>query len=54
MGVSEGVALLKQGAAEDKASKAAGLTESERREKQQQACELYTKGVAVLDEVLAQ
>lgn len=54
MGVSEGVALLKQGAAVDKASKAADLTDGERTARQHEACDLYAKGVAVLDEVLAQ
>jgi hypothetical protein len=54
MGVSEGVALLKQGATVDKASKAADLTDSDRTAKQHEACNLYAKGVAALDEVLGQ
>lgn len=54
MGVSEGVALLKHGAAVDKASKAADLTDAERTARQHEACDLYAKGVAELNEVLAQ
>lgn len=50
--LTEGITLLKQAAAADKASKAEGIGPAERLSSQQEACELYANGVAVLDEAL--
>ena len=51
-GLTEGVTLLKRAAEADKRSKEEGTPDAERVSRQQEACDLYTQSVAVLDEVL--